>query len=384
MFLDCTIRRNPRLIEAAFDLHRRGRILPDSYVLDFDAILDNAAAIKRAADVQGLSLYAMTKQIGRNPLIAAELVKLGFAGIVAVDFNDALAMMNAGVKLAHVGHLVQVPRGLFTQVIKYGVSRVTVYSIEKAREIAEIARDLGKTQSIMVRVWDDDSLIYEGQHGGVKLCELEGFGEEVQKLDGVRLEGVTAFPAFIYDKERGETVATPNAALVIKARDMLTEMGFDINEVNMPSANALNSLKLAASLGATHVEPGHALTGTTPFNAYHECDEIPALVYVSEVSHNQNSHAYCYGGGHYRRSEIKNALVGENVISARKVEISAPSMESIDYYFRLSERATISETVVAAFRTQIFTTRSRVVLLSGVNSGKTEILGVFNAQGQRL
>ena len=50
MFLDATMRRNPRLIETAFELHKKGIIEPDTYVLDLDTILYNASNIKNEAD----------------------------------------------------------------------------------------------------------------------------------------------------------------------------------------------------------------------------------------------------------------------------------------------------------------------------------------------
>ncbi|MDO7204820.1 hypothetical protein Q5M85_12395 [Paraclostridium bifermentans] len=33
------------------------------------------------------------------------------------------------------------------------------------------------------------------------------------------------------------------------------------------------------------------------------------MVYVSEISHNLKSTAYCFGGGNYRRSHLAKAIV---------------------------------------------------------------------------
>ena len=51
--------------------------------------------------------------------------------------------------------------------------------------------------------------------------------------------------------------------------------------------------------GATQVEPGHGLTGTTPLHAVDDLVEDPAVAYVSEVSHLWNGRAYVFGGGLY-------------------------------------------------------------------------------------
>ena len=53
----------------------------------------------------------------------------------------------------------------------------------------------------------------------------------------------------------------------------------------------------------THGEPGHALTGTTPFHVNRRAVEKPAYVYVSEISHNFRGKSYFYAGGYYSRLE---------------------------------------------------------------------------------
>ena len=42
---------------------------------------------------------------------------------------------------------------------------------------------------------------------------------------------------------------------------------------------------MLAAAGATQIEPGHGLTGTTPLHAVEDLPETPAVVYLSEVSH---------------------------------------------------------------------------------------------------
>ena len=106
-------------------------------------------------------------------------------------------------------------------------------------------------------------------------------------------------------------------------------------------------------------------------------------MYVSEVSHNFMGNAYCYGGGHYRRSHVKHALVGSSLEDSRSLEVIPPSDESIDYHFGLSEECKVGETVVMAFRFQIFVTRSDVVLVEGISSGQPQIVGVYDSLGRK-
>ena len=90
MFLDKVLENNRKLVECAFDMHRAGMILPDTYILDLDTIEANARAMKKTADENDIHLYFMLKQIGRNPLIAKKLMEIGFDGAVAVDYKEAL------------------------------------------------------------------------------------------------------------------------------------------------------------------------------------------------------------------------------------------------------------------------------------------------------
>jgi predicted amino acid racemase len=112
-----------------------------------------------------------------------------------------------------------------------------------------------------------------------------------------------------------------------------------------------------------------------------EQPERSCIAYVSEVSHNFDGLGYCYGGGFYRRSHVQNALVGRSAESLRAMKVIAPSVEAIDYHFGLSEGCAVGETVIMAFRFQVFVTRSDMVLIEGVSSGSPEICGVWDSLG---
>lgn len=384
MFLSATMNRNPALIEAAFALHRAGKILPDTYLVDVDAFRENARRIKRAADSAGIRLYGMTKQLGRNPALAAILLDEGYDGIVTVDFKEALLMLKNGLHLGHVGHLVQLPRACVREILSAAPDVATVFSVEKAREISDAARSLGRCQPVLLRPRGEGDVTYPGQECGFALDRLPETVKQLAVLSGIRIAGVTSFPCFQYDEETDAIRSMPNMDTLIRARDMLVSMGFSDLQVNAPSANCCQSMPLLRACGATHAEPGHALTGTTPYHVLHEAEELPALVYVSEVSHRAGGHAFCYGGGHYRRSHMQNALVGKSAAQCRTMRVLAPEAENIDYHFALSEDAEISDTVVMAFRTQVFVTRSSVALLEGLSAGQCRLTGLYTADGTRL
>ena len=102
----------------------------------------------------------------------------------------------------------------------------------------------------------------------------------------------------------------------------------------MPSATCVSTIPILKELGATHGEPGHALTGTTPLHQRGDQPELPAMVYVSEVSHLDGDRAYVYGGGFYRRSRAREAIVGKTFPGMMdcRVRVRETPPQYIDYY----------------------------------------------------
>ena len=384
MFLEKTIKRNPKLVECAFDLHKRGMILPDTYILDLDAIIENAKAMKKEADQYGIDLYFMLKQIGRNPLIAAKLMEIGFRGAVAVDFKEALVMIENGIHISNVGHLVQIPKAAMEKILSAEPDYVTVYSREIIKEINDCAEKLNTVQKVLIRLSDEDSNLYSGQEGGFRSSELEDLYQYINKLNNVQLGGFTVFPALLYSEKERKIVPTDNIKALNRGIEFARKKGLEDLNINVPSASCSASMKLIHELGGTSGEPGHGLTGTTPLHKYSDQPEIPAYVYVSEISHNFEGRAFCYGGGHYRRSHMENVLVGKNMNEAELTKVVPPTEESIDYHYEIKEECEVGDCAVMAYRTQVFTTRSYVAVVAGIQSGKPQILGIYDAQGEMI
>ena len=113
MFLDLVNRRNRSLVDFAVKLHQDGEILPDTYVIDLDAVIQNAKYMSETANKEDVELYYMLKQIGRNPFIARTIAEnTDIKKAVVVDYKEALRMMEEGLPLGNVGHLVQIPDAL--------------------------------------------------------------------------------------------------------------------------------------------------------------------------------------------------------------------------------------------------------------------------------
>lgn len=384
MFLSSTLRRNKELIEASFQLHQQGRILPDTYVIDLDTLKKNAKQMLDAAEKQNISLYFMLKQLGRNPLIAKELVKLGYEGAVVVDFKEAKVMMKHQIPIANVGHLVQTPRAMIQELVNYGCHYFTIFSIDKAREINECAKAAGIRQKVLLKVVGPEDMIYSGQTAGFRLAGLDNDIEALKQLDHIEIAGVTSFPCFLYSEEKDTIAPTPNMDSLLKAKEMLKKHGIQIENVNAPSATCTFTLEQMKNYPINSGEPGHGLSGTTPLHAYKECVEVPCVTYVSEISHNFDDRSYCYGGGFYRRSHVANAYVGKCMEDACECHVEPPSLESIDYYFELDKPCNVSDTVIMAFRFQIFVTRSHVAVVEGIHEGEMKLLGIYNSLGDEV
>lgn len=383
MFLNALEKQNPALIDAAVALWRSGEIMPDTCVIDVDQTLSNARALLDEAKKYGITLYAMSKQVGRNPALCRMLIDCGFSGIVAVDFKEARQLFRHGIPVSHVGHLVQPPERMIAEVLRNRPEVVTVFSLEKARSISAAAVEAGMTQSLLLKVTHAGDALYSGQEGGFELRELPQVIAELTTMPGISIAGVTHFPCMQYDAQQQRTLPTPNMTTLLTARDVLVEQGVTVTQVNAPSASSCETLPLLAELGITHAEPGHALTGTTPANQNGEQREKIAMLYLSEVSHHYKGRAYCFGGGYYRRGNLDHALVIDGT-ERRRDRVITPDITSIDYCLQLNDAHPVGSAVVMCFRTQVFVTRSDVALVGGVSTGKPVLIGLYDSQGNTI
>ncbi|GEK91002.1 YhfX family PLP-dependent enzyme [Alkalibacterium kapii] len=380
MFLEMVKKRNPELIDYAVSLHQQGIILPDTYVIDLDKIKENATKMAAKAKSLDIELYFMTKQIGRNPKIAETLIEAGIKKAVVVDYREAEVMMKHNIPIGNVGHLVQLPTHFIKKVMAYGVDYITVYSVEKLRQINAVAEELNMKQKIMLRVIDEGDALYPGQYGGFQLDELNEIMDVLKSFAHCDITGLTSFPCILYDKELKDFKLTQNVKTLKKAKQRMQASGFDIQEMNVPSATSIKTLPLFKEMEGTQGEPGHALSGTSPMHAEVELEEKPAYVYVSEISHNSQDSAFVYGGGYYARGNLENVLIDDE---GKRTESSVEPFPSdnIDYYLEIDGKQTIGATAIMAARTQIFVTRSRVALVKGLNDNKPELVGIYTSQG---
>lgn len=358
---------------------KKGYILPDTYCIDLDTFLENSIKIYESAKKNNITLYYMLKQVGRNPYLAKRLEEVGYSGAVCVDFKDVEIMMKNGLKIGNAGHLVQIPHSMLEKLIDYGVEIITVYSLEMIAKISEICVKKGKNQDIMFRVISDKSNIYDGQEAGMTAEYINDNIEYIKSLEGIRINGLTSFPCFLHNEKTNKIEKTQNVDEILIVKNILKENGINISQINLPSITSVENMEQIVSLGGTHAEPGHALSGTIPLSENTSLIQIPSYLYLSEISHHFNNKSYFYGGGYYYRGNIKYGYTANEII-----EINEFNSKNIDYYLSSKEKISIFSPIILCFRTQMFVTRSDVVIISGIRKNNPEIIGRYTSRGDKI
>jgi predicted amino acid racemase len=394
VFLEVLRRRNPRFVETAISLHQQGQLPANTYVIDLDMVEANARIIKAEADRLNLKVLAMTKQMGRNPSFAQALITGGIDKVVAVDMAGARACKRAGMGIGHLGHLVQIPRSESAEAAGLEPDYWTVYTEEKAKEAARASAKIGREQPFLARIHARGDTFYRGHEGGFEAADIVELAETLDALPGARFAGITTFPALLFDQESRSVKPTPNLATLETAARQLMHAGRSGLEMNAPGTTSTRVLELLASAGATQCEPGHGLTGSTPWHALEDLPELPAALYLSEVSHLHGNDAYCFGGGLYidpvfPSYDVKALVSSEPTVSKdRLYSVEIPPPSAIDYYGMIdySSRAkpATGDSVVFGFRAQAFVTRANTAGVSGISRGEPKVEGIYDGLGNRI
>ncbi|QEN05524.1 hypothetical protein EW093_12630 [Thiospirochaeta perfilievii] len=378
MYIDNILKNNERMVEITMELHQKGEIPVNSWVINLDQVAKNAKALSSSAKKNGLSTYLMSKQHNRNPYINALAIKMGLNKIVAVDFQGALACRDYNIPLGHVGHLNQIPKHLIEEVLKLKPEVFTVYNIEHALWIDLCCKKLGYKQDILIRVYNNEDYVFDGQEGGFHVDEIETFINQISGLKNINIVGVTAFPCLNYNNTAQEKITpTSNIGAVNRALEILKNSNIDIKQVNMPGNTSSSEMEILKKLGATHVEPGNAVIGTSPSHAfYQDLAESTAILYLSEISHKYKDRYYAYGGGcyHTNYSDKMFTFVGSKWAETKKqgmVLYNHSIVQDIDYHMQLipnkNQKIEIGDSVIGAYRTQMHMTRSYQVAISGIS-----------------
>ncbi|TPL54490.1 alanine racemase [Mesorhizobium sp. B2-4-6] len=393
MFLDVLRRRNPAFIEAAIGLHQQGKLPANAYVLDLDTVEHNAAVLKQEADRLGLKIFAMTKQVGRSSSFCKAVMRGGIERAVAVDMACARATHKAGMKLGHLGHLQQIAKfEAEAAATAFQPHYWTVFNDTKAEEAGKGAKAAGYVQDLLARIAAEGDIFYRGHEGGFDAGEVVGVADRLDAVPGGRFAGITTFPALLFDHAARKVLPTPNLATLSKAAEALAKSGRKEIEINAPGTTSSVMLAALAEAGATQCEPGNGLHGTTALHVMEDLPELPAVLYLTEVSHLSGGKAYCFGGGFYidpifPNYDVKAIVSAEPTAAAtalKSVEVPPPS--AIDYYAMIDASGARAprpgDSAIFGFRGQAFVTRAYVVGVSGVSKGNPKVETIENGFGE--
>jgi predicted amino acid racemase len=397
-------RRNPRLIGAAAALHQRAEIPADCYVADLESIRANAALVKQAADRAGLTVYFEAKEVGRAPLICAELQAIGFDQAIAIDVEEAYALQRNGVRVGHVGHLGQIPTGEVHRIVtEVRPEVITVYSFEKAQQIASVAVAAGVEQQLLIRVNSADDVMIPVVFGGTPEPDALDLIARIDRLDGVSFGGLTTYPGVRFDLSRHEWVTTTNFETMVRVRDAVqAELGLAVGQINPAGNNCAGSLAMMAAHGATHCEPGQAFVGGLVANAFGDQPEVPAIAYVSEVTHFWRGTPY-----YYAPSMVANSTIGvwnDVYYDTLEASVSRTGSEPLGTLARTRPQtfaasdptawiygalelgrgmtAQIGDTVVCGFRCQVYRSNGgRLAVVDGIQSGEPTLVALYDRNG---
>jgi predicted amino acid racemase len=389
MLLQRILERNPPIIEAAVRLHQDGKIPPNTWLYDLDVIAENARAQSRAAQELGLTTYIMTKQYARNPMVSMVAISQGMYKTVAVDIHGAKLMNRYRVPIGHIGHLNQIPRHDVARALSMRPDVVTVYSVEAARRISDVAASLGLTQDLLVRVYRPGDVFLPGHEGGFRDEDLLDAVRQIQVLPPVQVVGVTSFPVVSYSTDEPMHLNPNMETIVGAAKRLESELGIEIKQVNAPGNTSIQTFPMLRAAGATHVEPGMGLLGTSNDHILNgKLIEKPSYVYVSEISHHYEGRAYAFAGGLWSlMSDYAGlgwpsfALVGSDAAAAIQNQVAYKHLDQlIDYHVALvpGDRCQIGDTVVMGFPNQAHMTRSHIAPVSGIAEGRPVVWGLFD------
>jgi predicted amino acid racemase len=386
MLLSRALQRNPEMIATAIDFHQNGIIPPATYMVDLDAVAANARLMVDEIKRHNLRSYIMTKQNGRNPYITRVALEQGIDSTVAVEAMEAQVIHRYGLPLGHVGHLSNIPKTQVPAIVAMEPEVMTVFTYEAAKAISDAARAQGRVQNLYVRVNKPGDEFFKGMVGGWTLENCVEGVRRIVELPNVQVTGLTSFV----------NIARPTNTFftMLKAKEILErELGLSDLRVNAPAFNNCATFAMLAEHGATDVEPGIGLLGSSLAHAYQDLAEKPAQVYVSEVMHHWDGEAYTLGGGltYVETSGGPHeypvrCVTGTSFDEAKDNFLTLVERGIIDYHGVLAdgEKAHVGDTAIYALRAQFFVTRAYVAIVSGISTGEPRLEDLFDSAGNAL
>jgi predicted amino acid racemase len=271
---------------------------------------------------------------------------------------------------------------------------ITVHSFEAARAVSEAATAKGVIQRLYVRVNHPGDENFAGMVGGWTLADCVAGIRPLMDLPNVEVAGLTTHPVISYAHEDAHAVEPTDAFFtMLRAKEKLeSQLGLHDLRVNCAANCNTATFETLARYGATDVEPGSGVTGSSLFHLYQDLAERPAQVYVSEVMHHWNGDSYTLGGGltwlFQPEHWTPHCMVGATFDEARERVMAMRLKGVVDYFGACPHDGApppIGATAVyPLLLPQIFMNRSYVAAVSGISRGEPRVEGLFDSATNEL
>ncbi len=387
MLLGKTLERNPQLLRAALELHQDGVIPTATHVIDLDAVADNAQAISSVARNHGLRALVMAKQSGHDPHMTRVALDRGMDAAVANEAIQAHRIHRFGFPLGNVGHPSNLPKHEVARVIEtMKPDFVTVWTQDAARRVSAVASQIGRIQPLYVSVANcgDEGAHREIIGGWTEDNCVEGIGGIID-LPNIEVAGLAQHISVSYESQDDAYDARPTEAFctTLRAKELL-ERELDLADLKINCAGNVNAANapMLARHGATEIEPGAALVGSSRFHAIQSMPERPAQVYVTEISHHWDGNAYARGGGFNFVWDMGGrllpfrALVGSSFEEACEQVLTFQEPPWYDVFGMFADPdqvASPGDTLLFSHLAQAVVERGYVAAVSGVSRGQPKL-----------
>jgi hypothetical protein len=175
-----------------------------------------------------------------------------------------------------------------------------------------------------------------------------------------------------------------------------------VEQINPAGNNCSASLAAMAAHGATHCEPGQAFVGGLVANGFVDQPEVPAMAYVSEVTHLWAGKPYFLAP-----SMVANATIGiwnDVYYDTLGATVSRSGTDPLDGFARTRPQsfaasdptawiygaldlsrgltADVGDTVVCGFRCQVYRSNGgRLAVVDGIQSGDPTVIELTDRNG---
>jgi predicted amino acid racemase len=209
-------------------------------------------------------------------------------------------------------------------------------------------------------------------------------------LDGIRVAGLTQHVTIDYvgQDDAREAQPTPAFLTTLRAKELLErELGLSDLRLNVAGNANVVTMPMLAGHGVTDVEPGAALTGSAKFHALQDMPERPAHVFVSEYTHTWRDNALAIGGGFGwvwdmdGTPERFEGLFGRSLDQALSNRLAFNGSGLVDFHGSFAadgHRLRYGDTVLFSQMTHAFDQRGYVAAVSGIQTGRPIVRGLFD------